>query len=95
MTQYASGKFSVFCCDVCGWEYPYLDREYSSYHTVQCPVCFDGSYDLVNHPQNKPPPVYPDPQAILDPRPDVPLAIDYEATDGEQMEPLYVGGGGP
>lgn len=95
MTVYASGRSSVFICDQCSWEYPYLDRKKSSYNTIVCPVCFDGSYDLKNHPQNDPPPVYPDPQAIVDPRPDVDLAVSYEPVDGDEMMPLYVGGGGP
>jgi hypothetical protein len=47
----------------------------------------------MTHPQNRPPPVYPDPQALRYPRPDVPLAINYNQTDEQQL-PLDDGGPG-
>lgn len=89
MTVYASYKNNLFICDQCSFEYHSSERNKSSYNTVVCQSCFDGAYDLRNHPQNKPPPVYPDPQAVLDPRPDVDL--DPNAAQDDMEIPLYVG----
>ena len=48
-------------CDACGFVYPHRVMKLSSYDTVSCPQCFDGAYDLKNHPQNKLPDVREDP----------------------------------
>ena len=37
---------------------------------LNCPTCFDGAYDLKNHPQNKIPNVRDD-ITIRNPRPDI------------------------
>lgn len=74
MSNYASGRYSWSCCDCCNQRYAYTDMRTSSYGTRVCPTCYDGAYDLKNHPQNEPPPVQPDPEALQDPRPDTRLA---------------------
>ena len=56
-------------CDSCGFVYPMRVMKLSSYDTLRCPQCFDGAYDLKNHPQNKVPNVKDNP-AIRNPRPD-------------------------
>jgi len=95
MTNYASGRYTWRVCDICGFTYMYDETTYSSYNTVRCPYCDDGAFDLKNHPQNWPPPVVADPIAVKDPRPDVNLDVTYDPLDGDEMTPLYVGGGGP
>lgn len=94
MSQFASGKYSWSLCDRCGFRFRYLQiqSEMGTRWRV-CSVCNDGQYNLVTHPQNKPPPVFPDPQGIRFPRPDVNLAIDYQQTDDQQL-PLDEGGPG-
>ena len=44
-------------CDSCGFVYPMRVMKLSSYNTLRCPACFDGNFDLKNHPQNKAPDV--------------------------------------
>jgi hypothetical protein len=77
---YASGKYARFVCDMCGFAYPYLDRQKTSYGTVVCPTCFDGDYDLKNHPQNKAPVISVDAEALEDMRPEVVVCIDTSWT---------------
>lgn len=67
---FATGENSLFVCDVCGFTYPYTSRRKSSYGTIQCDDCYDGAYDLKNHPQNFGPPLSEDPQGLEDPRPE-------------------------
>ena len=71
MTQeFASDKRALGCCDNCGFTYKHRDLQPTSYNSFVCPTCYDGAYDLKNHPQNKPPPTTNDPQAIKNARPD-------------------------
>lgn len=62
---YATGKYSRAICDRCGFafDYPELNTEPGTSYRV-CAVCNDGMYSLKLHPQNTPPPVSPDPQAL-------------------------------
>ena len=71
MTQeFASDKKALGVCDNCGFTYKHRQLQRTSYNSLVCPTCYDGAYDLKNHPQNKPPPTTNDPQAIKDARPD-------------------------
>ena len=65
----ASNKNALAMCDTCGFVYAQRVMRLSSYNTLQCPTCFDGQYDLKNHPQNRVPDVRDDP-TIRNPRPD-------------------------
>ena len=51
----ATDRRAKAMCDSCGFVYPMRVMKLSSYDTVRCPQCFDGAYDLKNHPQNKAP----------------------------------------
>ena len=65
----ASNKNALAMCDTCGFVYPHRVMRLNSYHMITCPDCFEGQYDLENHPQNKVTDVRDNP-AIRDPRPD-------------------------
>ena len=65
----ATKKRAIGMCDECGFVYPQRVMRLSSYNTLRCPTCFDGRYDLHNHPQNKAPNVSEDP-VIRNARPD-------------------------
>jgi|TARA_E500000178_G_scaffold322985_1_gene348169 hypothetical protein len=65
----ATIKRALGMCDECGFVYPQRIMRLSSYNTLRCPTCFDGRYDLKNHPQNQSPDVSEDP-AIRNARPD-------------------------
>ena len=65
----ATDRRAKAMCDSCGFVYPMRVMKLSSYDTVRCPQCFDGAYDLKNHPQNKAPDVRDNP-VIQNPRPD-------------------------
>ena len=65
----ATEKRAIAMCDECSFVYQLRVMRLTSYHTLRCPQCFDGRYDLHNHPQNRVPDVRDDP-TIKDPRPD-------------------------
>ena len=69
--SYATGKRSWLICDNCGFRCPYIEAKLTSYNTKVCQKCYDGAYDLKNHPQNKKPSNMHDDIAIRFPRPDV------------------------
>ena len=79
MATFASNKNAIAICDVCGFKYKHIELKKSSYNTLVCPTCYDGSFDLKNHPQTKPPPVKSEVEAIKDARPDVTLATSTDA----------------
>ena len=91
--RYASGRHGYFVCDTCGFQYPYLERKESSYGTVVCPDCFDGDFDIKNHPQGKR--LYRGPDAIFlrKPRPEQDFAVSFEPLDDEATFPIAPGGG--
>lgn len=73
MTQlYSRGALTWACCDNCGWRYRYQEMQETSYHSRVCRRCFDGDYDLYNHPQNTYPQV-DDAESLEHPRPDEPF----------------------
>ena len=90
---YASGKHSQSLCDKCGLTFRYKDiRNESGTGFRVCQDCDDTPDDLINHPQNGPFPVGPEGIAVRYPRPDVPLAISWEAEDTFQQIPTVPGG---
>jgi len=40
-------------CDSCSFVYDMRVMKLNSYEMLICPECFEGNYDLKNHPQNK------------------------------------------
>jgi hypothetical protein len=40
-------------CDTCSFVYDKKVMRLNSYDMLICPQCFEGNYDLKNHPQNK------------------------------------------
>ena len=40
-------------CDSCSFVYDMRVMKLNSYDMLICPECFEGNYDLKNHPQNK------------------------------------------
>ena len=40
-------------CDSCSFVYDMRVMKLNSYDMLVCPECFEGNYDLKNHPQNK------------------------------------------
>ena len=65
----ATNRNAMAMCDQCSFVYPHREMQLSSYDTVVCQECFDGNFDLKNHPQNRAPDVRDNP-AIQNPRPD-------------------------
>ena len=57
----ASKKRAKAMCDISGFVYPMRVMKLSSYDTLRCPQCFDGAFDLKNHPQNEAPSLREDP----------------------------------
>ena len=66
----ATNRNAMAMCDQCSFVYPHRTMQLSSYNTLVCQTCFDGAYDLKNHPQNKTPDVRDNP-AIRNPRPEL------------------------
>ena len=66
----ASNKNALAMCDQCSFVYPHRVMQLNSYDMLICQTCFDGAYDLKNHPQNKIPNVRDD-ITIRNPRPDI------------------------
>ena len=40
-------------CDSCSFVYDMRIMKLNSYDMLICPQCFEGNYDLKNHPQNR------------------------------------------
>ena len=40
-------------CDTCSFVYDKKVMRLNSYDMLICPQCFEGNYDLKNHPQNR------------------------------------------
>jgi hypothetical protein len=83
-TKYASGKFSIAECDICGQRYKLKELRKLTIKTKQvsikaCPECWNP-----DHPQLQLGmyPVY-DPQAVREPRPD--LSYYQSGTSGLQI----------
>lgn len=57
-------------CDRCGFDYKRRQLRKESTKLVNCPSCYDGSYDKKSHPQNKAPSPRRELQPTSDARPD-------------------------
>lgn len=86
MARFNPGKYAKAVCDRCGFTVPYtsLKKELSGIYV--CEECYDGKWQLLNHPANKPAPFRPD-APLHHPRPDATPAevsaisyIDYDGT---------------
>lgn len=62
-------------CDRCGFKYRRRQLKKETTGFVVCHACFDGAYDLRNHPQNKPPRWRRESIPVPDGRPDVNLIV--------------------
>lgn len=83
MGMFASGGRSTYVCDRCSQRYRgyYMTKEPGT-HLWVCPRCNDRNYSMVDHPQNKPPPVTPDPIALKNARPEVCTGFTQTVWDG-------------
>ena len=65
---YASGKYAKFICDTCGFAYPYTTAKVTWKGNRVCDECYEPK-----HPQNDPPFLTVDAEALFQPRTEVPL----------------------
>ena len=49
----AKGIHAWGLCDQCGFRYRLSALKKTSYGTFACNVCYDGAFDIQNHPQNR------------------------------------------
>jgi hypothetical protein len=90
MSDFASGKHAWALCQRCGLRFDYREiRAESGTQVRVCRECDDGRFNRVEHPQNGPFPVTPDPQALRWAFPDTDLAVDVSASEGL---PIPLGG---
>ena len=66
--SYASGKYAKFICDTCGFAYPYTTAKVTWKGNRVCEECYEPK-----HPQNDPPSLTVDAEALFQPRTEVPL----------------------
>jgi hypothetical protein len=66
----ARGKHVKAECDVCGFSYPRSRLRKNSFGLWVCPSDWDGTYDRVNHFQNKTPDVRDRSNFVMNARPD-------------------------
>lgn len=75
MSNFAAGRESWRICDRCGWRAKYHAMRQEPNRSWVCVTCYDVPFDIIKHPQNLPPPVSPDPQALEHPRKDEGMGI--------------------
>jgi len=66
----ARGKHVRAECDICGFAYRRTLLRKNSFDLWVCPNDWDGSYDRVNHAQNKTPNLRDNSQYVMNARPD-------------------------
>jgi hypothetical protein len=66
----ARGKHVRAECDICGFAYKRTLLRKNSFDLWVCPNDWDGSYDRVNHAQNKTPNLRDNSQYVMNARPD-------------------------
>jgi len=66
----ARGKHVRAECDICGFAYKRTLLRKNSFDLWVCPNDWDGSYDRVNHAQNKTPNLRDNSQYLMNARPD-------------------------
>jgi len=72
----AKGKNVKAECDICGFAYPRSRLRKNSFNLWVCPNDWDGSYDRVNHAQNKVPDLRDRSQYVMNARPDPNILIE-------------------
>lgn len=80
MATWAKGKNAKRICARCGLTCKYLEMKKELTGNYVCLECYDGKYQLLNHPLNKPAPFRPDAplkDARPDIRPEVPVSLPY------------------
>ena len=77
----ARGKHVRAECDICGFAYRRTLLRKNSFDLWVCPNDWDGSYDRVNHAQNKTPNLRDNSQYVMNARPDpnIDRNIDWES----------------
>lgn len=70
MSVFATDRIAFGLCDRCGFRYPHRTLRMEPNKSLVCQTCWDVPFDIIGHPQNYPPPVSPDPEAIENLRPD-------------------------
>ncbi len=68
-------------CDRCGFNYRRRQLHKETTGFVVCTACYDGYYDKLSHPQNKPPPPRREPSIVPDGRPQQIVPPDALLTD--------------
>lgn len=74
-------------CDRCGFKYRRKELRAESTGVLVCRVCYDGKFDIKNHPQNYAPRIGPEPSIVPGGKPDqlnylpLPLAV-YDFRNG-------------
>ena len=77
-------------CDMCSFRYELTVLKPTSYGTLVCPTCHDGSYDKRNHPQNFPAPKKEEGLRFRNRRPDTSQSFGGGAFDDGGL-PIDVG----
>lgn len=73
--MWAKGTHARAICDRCGFAFPYRSiREEPGTGWRVCSTCNDGQYSAVAHPQNRPPRVTADAEALEHARSDVSIS---------------------
>lgn len=81
MARWAKGTKSLAVCGRCGFTFKYTTMQKELSGLWVCHDCYDGEYQMLNHPQLRPP--APKPDAPLErPRPDVVMAPATVSTGG-------------
>ena len=81
---------SRFVCDRCGWAYDYSVRKKETSGVIVCPDCYDGQFDLLNHPQNDTPDLR-EREYLKEPRPETVLATTGDASWTPRQTVWYKG----
>lgn len=87
MAKWAKGKWARACCDRCGFAYPWKDMKKELSGLWVCEECYDGKYQLLNHPANKPAPFRPD-APLKRPRPDAEPETPPQLVSGTLEQPF-------
>jgi NAD-dependent SIR2 family protein deacetylase len=84
MAKWARGSRAKFVCQRCGQTAKHLDRKVELSGVHVCPECYDGDFQILNHPANFPAPIRPD-APLKNPFPeapmDVPTSLGYNTWD--------------
>lgn len=80
MATWVKAPRAYSICDRCGFAYKYSERHKELSGIFVCNECYDGDFQILNHPGNFPAPFRPD-APLKSPRPDVvmdtPVSLPY------------------